>query len=334
MKRGKPTVMNLRFVSYIGCLTLFLSIFGNTSAFASGSQAPQFWNQPHELSSQPGQPTTLFDRLKSLDLSPLRPSETHYDESFNFQPGLNLYNEAAQLTDLFGTHGSQLCGPIAITHSFMFLKYFRKPNFPGLPTYPDMAHDGTTNTYRDAIRYFYQICKTDKETGTFYSEMVNCMRQYISYSTAYTPWVYMIGPHATEAPPGYPLESVQHVLTAADVRQYASAGVTVLMGVGWYELNATTHQYTRTGGHFFDVYGYDYSKSWGENGLILKAVNSWVDYTGRAPAQMYDDVTMLKLPTDGTVYPKETAFMLSGPGFQFDQKAFVEDIFVAVPAAK
>ena len=147
--------------------------------------APQFWNTLNE-----GQ-----------TLQTIATQET-YDESINFQPGLNLYNESAQLTDLFGTKGSQLCAPNSITHAVTFLKYARNPAFPKLMTAPDMDNDGSADTYKDKIRYFFQNCQTDREVGTYYHQAITCMKDYVAES-GYTSFTFMIGPHAKDAPIGY-----------------------------------------------------------------------------------------------------------------------------------
>jgi hypothetical protein len=241
---------------------------------------------------------------------------------------LNLYNEAAQLKDLFGTHGSQLCAPIAITHGMTYLKY--PAGFSRLATIPDMDNDRVNDTYRDKIRYFFQACHTDKEEGTLYRSAVACMKDYVQQS-GYNPYSYLVGPHSIEAPPGMPLDTMQHVLRIDDFRTYVGHKLLVLLGVGWYEYNANTRSYTRTGGHFVNLYGYDYSYAWGDRQMILKIVNSWVNYSGRSRENMFDNVTMTHVPADGTTYPAEVAYELRGEGFNFAQRAFVEDLFVVLP---
>ncbi|MBC7692855.1 MAG: hypothetical protein H7222_13925 [Methylotenera sp.] len=253
-----------------------------------------------------------------------------FDESINFQPGLNLYTEVEQMTDLFGAHGSQLCGPVSITHGMTYLKY--GVGFKSLAEVKDLDHDGKADTYRDKIRYFFSACNTDRNTGTHYQDVQNCMQSYVEQS-GYKAYSYMVGPHAINSPEGVPLETMKHVLTVKDVRTYVGARVLVLMGVGWYDYNATTRTYTRIGGHFFNVYGYDYDTAWGESHITLKAVNSLVNYAGRARQDMYDSVEMSALPQDGSTYPVETQFVLTGPGFSFTQKTLVEDLFFVLPTA-
>lgn len=251
-----------------------------------------------------------------------------FDESINFQPGLNLFNEAAQLTDLISLHGSQLCAPISITHGMTYLKY--SVGFKSLSPIADMDGDGQSDTYRDKILYFFKTCQTDVNGGTHYHEAQECMRAYVAQS-GYKPYVYIVGPHAINAPAGQPLQSMQHRLTIQDVRTYVSHRLMVLMGVGWYNYDPVTKSYSRIGGHFFNVYGYDYSAAWGEQHITIKAVNSLVNYSGRAPANMFDSLEMTAVPNDGTIYPRETAFVLTGEGFHFQQKTLVEDIFVVLP---
>ena len=305
------------FSHFILISALGVSFFCPAPAIAA---FPAFWNRPAE--NEP----YLFTMTDELT-----PTLESGEETINFQPGLNLYPIAAKLTDLYGVHGSELCAPIAITHAFAFLKSYRRPAFVGLPSVPDMDGDGIPDTYQDRIRYFFNICKTDKNDGTHVREALACMRQFISYSTAYTPWAYMIGPHAIEAPAGSSLSDVQHVLTVADVHQYAQQGLAMLMTIGWYQFDPATQAYKRVGGHYFDVYGYDYSPEWGETKITLKVVNSFVDYTGRAPGQMYDDVLMTHIPA-ANGYAGVSAFEVNGPGLQFPgYKSLVEDIFVAIP---
>lgn len=281
---------------------------------SSVSAAPQFWNSPSE------------GKVKSQ----IKLDEV-YDESVNFQPGLNLYNEAAQLTDLFGTKGSQLCAPNSITHAVTYLKYARNPGFPNLKTVPDMDSDGTAGSYKDMIRYFFQVCETDREVGTYYHQAIGCMKNYVAES-GYNSFTFMIGPHSKEAPAGYRIEDVRRAVTTNDLRYYLAYQYPVIMGIGWYTFNTTTQTYERNGGHFFNIYGYDYNASFGDNKMILKVVNSWINYTGRERVNMFDDVTMTRVTGLPTYYPESVVFELEGPGFTFNQtKALVEDLFIMIP---
>jgi hypothetical protein len=215
---------------------------------------------------------------------------------------------------------------------FHFLKAARTPGFPGLATMPDMDRDGTADTFKDRIRYFFQSCGTDREEGTHYRALTACMRQYLRDSR-HGDWAYTVGPHAVEAPAGTPLADMQRLVHVDHLRYYVSNAVGVIMGIGWYAYDPVSRSYRREGGHFFVVYGYDFNHAWGNSRLTLKVSNNWVDYSGRARDQMFDHVEMTAHPTgDGNVYPAETAFRLQGTGFDFaSYTAFVEDIFVAAP---
>lgn len=283
-------------------------------AFQTSHAAPQFWNTINE-----GQTTQTIA------------VEETYDESINFQPGLNLYNESAQLTDLFGTKGSQLCAPNSITHAVTFLKYARNPAFPKLMSAPDMDSDGSADTYKDKIRYFFQNCQTDREVGTYYHQAITCMKDYVVQS-GYTSFTFMIGPHAKEAPIGYQIEDVRRTITTSDLRYYLANQIPVIMGIGWYNFDQTTQTYVRNGGHFFNLYGYDYNTAWGDNRMNLKVVNSWINYTGRERVNMFDDVSMTRVTGLPTYYPDSVVFELEGPGFTFaNSKALVEDLFIMYP---
>ena len=250
-----------------------------------------------------------------------------FDESVNYQPSLNLWNDAAQLTDLYGTHGSQLCAPIAMAHGMHYLRDV--VGFASLLPVGDLDRDGVNDSYKDRIRYFFAACGTDREIGTHYHEAQACMSSYVQQA-GYKPWVYIVGPHAINAPVGTPLSTMQHTLTINDVRNYVKQKLMVLMGVGWYNYNPTTKTYTRIGGHFFNVYGYDYNLAAGETQIQLQAVNSLQNYAGQLP---YDTLQMTAVPADGTTYPSDARFVITGPGFNFVQKTLVEDIFVVWPLA-
>lgn len=266
--------------------------------------------------------------LGSVELGSSPLSEPKTFESINFQPGLNLYQEEARLTDLIGQNGNQLCAPVAITHGFTYLKY--QAGFSRLAPLPDMDEDGVADTYGDKIRYFFRSCQTDRNTGTAYRKAIACMKDYVLKS-GYSAYAYLVGPHSIEAPPGQPIQATQHVLRMKDFRLFLSKRLLVLMAVGWYSYNPTTQRYIRESGHIVNVYGYDYSPAWGEQQMTLKVVNSWMNYDNRPRHRMYDEVAMKPLPRDGTVYPGDVALELRGPGFNFTRRAFVEDLFIVQP---
>lgn len=268
-----------------------------------------------------------------LAFAQLTMNQTQYDEGTFFVPAFNMSKVDFQLPDLLADNGtSQLCAPMAITHAFEFLKRYRNPGFANLPSVPDMDNDGTADTFKDRVRYFFQTCNTDRNEGTRYRQAIDCMDTFIKGSQ-YNSWSYMIGPHSINAPTGSPLDSVQHVLRLADIKYYVANQAAVLMGIGWYKFNATSQVWERTGGHFFNLYGYANMTGWGEDQADLFVVNSWIDYRSR-PANMQWDtikISSTKYLNQATV-PSEVAYELAGEGFNFaEYKAFVEDIFVAFP---
>jgi hypothetical protein len=278
--------------------------------------APEFWNPVDEARFQP----------EERDPPPVAGT---YEEELLFQPGINLYRIAGALTDLFGTKGSQLCAPVSITHGFAYLKQF--PDYGNLQNVGDRDGDGSSDSYSDRIRYFFDICGTDREIGTRYHQAIGCMRRYIEDS-GYASYAYIFGPHSPEAPPGQPIESTRHLLSVDDIRASVGNRLLVLMGIGWYRYDEASATYLREGGHFFNLYGYDYETAWGQERIRLKVVNSWSSYEGRAPEESFDVAEMTRLPRDGTGYPAETAYELRGTGFDFaTHRALVEDIFVALP---
>ncbi|MFL5784562.1 MAG: hypothetical protein ACJ76H_08145 [Bacteriovoracaceae bacterium] len=271
----------------------------------SATAAPEFWNTNAEGK-------TRANKLVE-----------NYDESVNYQPGLDLYSEAGALTDLYGAHGSQLCAPNALTHMFYYLKYAHEPKFSNLMSAPDMDNDGTANTFRDQIRYFFNLCSTDRETGTLYQTALECMKTYV-VNSGYTPWAWMIGAHSQDG------NNTQTTVSPDVLRYYLANKIGVVMMIGWYKPNANGG-HDRTGGHFFNVYGYDYSAAWGSETIVLKVVNSWVNYAGRDRSQMFDNITMKKLTTG----IDHVEYELSGPGLEFDgYKALVDDILVVLPVTQ
>lgn len=260
-------------------------------------------------------------------------NETKYDEGTFFAPAFNMSKIDFELTDLLADNGtSQLCAPMAITHAFEFLKHYRNPSFTNLPTVADIDGDGQANTFKDRVRYFFQTCNTDRNDGTRYRQAIGCMDGFIKTS-AYQSWAYMIGPHSVNAPVGSPLDSVQHVLRLSEIKYYVAHQVAVLAGIGWYKFNPTTQMWERSGGHFFNLYGYANMTGWGEDQADLFVVNSWIDYRSRPTNQQFDTIRIssTKYLNQATM-PAEVAYELTGNGFDFaEYKAFVEDIFVAFP---
>lgn len=256
----------------------------------------------------------------------------NYDEGLFFAPAFNISMLDHELTDLIGSNGSQLCAPMAMTHAFEFLKNYRNPRFENLPRVADLDRDGVEDTFKDRVRYFYQACGTDKNEGTRYRQAINCMDGFIKHSN-YNSWTYMIGPHSVNAPPGSPIESVQHVLRLSEIQYYLKYQAGILMGIGWYKFNQASNMWERTGGHFFNLYGYATMNGWGEDQADLFVVNSWVDYRNRPVDQQFDAIKISKISyLDPNTVPSEVAYELTGTGFEFAGfKAFVEDIFVALP---
>jgi hypothetical protein len=257
----------------------------------------------------------------------------NYDEGIFFAPPFNMSKVDFELTDLLADNGtSQLCLPMAATHAFEFLKNYRTPNFPNLPFVADMDADGVQDTFKDRVRYFFQACSTDRNEGTRYRQAIACMDQFIKLSP-YQSWTYMIGPHSVNAPADTPLDSVQHVLRLSDIKYYVYHQAAVLMGIGWYKFNPATQIYERSGGHFFNLYGYAAMADWGEDQSDLFVVNSWIDYRNRPADQQFDTVKISRINyLNPQAVPAEVAYELAGEGFDFaEYKAFVEDIFVAFP---
>ena len=105
------------------------------------------------------------------------------------------------------------------------------------------------------------------------------------------------------------------------------------MHIGWYKVTENGI-WTRAGGHNFNVYGYRYQKSLGEDRLTPKIVNPASAYLD-LQKKTYDWVEMSKIDQpSGVQYTKNGPYVLHGPGFQGKQKAVVEDLLVFLPTAK
>lgn len=256
----------------------------------------------------------------------------NFDDTVFFVPPFHLSQIEKELPDLVGTQQSNLCAPISITHAFEFLKRYRNPNFSQLPRVADIDNDGTLDTFKDRVRYFFATCQTDKEVGTRYSLATKCMDDFIKLSP-YRSWTYMIGPHARTAPPENTVEDMQKSLSVNSLKYFLKNQAAVIMGIGWYKFNTATNTFERTSGHFFNLYGYGYVNTWGTNRLDLFVVNSWIDYSQRPANAPFDHIILTSLAAyQPTTLPSDVSFELKGTGFNDPVlKAFVEDIFVAYP---
>ena len=252
-----------------------------------------------------------------------------FDESFNFQPGLDFYQEATELKDLSGLNGNELCWPTALTHRIMYQRELRKNPFPKLLLSGDLNHDGKVD-FLDQIRYFAepQNCNTQKDSGTSIENALSCTRNYYKDS-GYQPWVYIIGAHAEDWPKDAAKKDFVRPVNVSDLRKYLSSDLGVIMLIGWYEEDRKEKTWKWSGGHFFNVYGYDYDESWEEDRILLKIVNPDVDYKKRSASQMFDSIEMSKFVKKPEFnYPAGLSYKLHGLGFGGKSSAFVEDIIV------
>ena len=117
-----------------------------------------------------------------------------------------------------------------------------------------------------------------------------------------------------------------------DIRNALDQGNPVIVSVSWEKYNAVTQVWTRTGGHEFVVYGYDWEAYWLNNMLNMDIMNPESSALFDPNASRYSSVMAIK-HTESS--PDSSIFMDSASGFTGNgDRAFLHTLtIIHVPTA-
>jgi hypothetical protein len=247
-----------------------------------------------------------------LPLSPQPATDAGlFDESVLFLPNFSFNQRDPALADLFANGASNLCFPTALAENMAYLFGYHNPRYANLAL-AGLSADGFTLDPNALIRDLSSACHTNPDSGTDGLDAVHCARDLLGKSGYSVSSTLLISPFHLNAGP----EVVNREVTLQDIRAALKAGSPVILEVAWFAYDAVAKKWTRDGGHYFGVYGYDYDLAWGENEIQLKVVNPDLVYDGARRFALFDTITLERYSAQpGVAYPPNRPFILSGNGF-------------------
>ena len=321
LMRLNPFTSSHRFKTFISLTTLTLTL---TACGGSNSNDSSSFKNSAQASNSATVPVAPLNSAIQLPyasaVEPLSDSLV-YDESALFAPSFGVNQNDPSLADLFGKNGqSSLCVPTSIAEALIYL--YGKANSPfNHLLLNGLSSDHSSIDPNALVRQMALACKTDLNNGTSALNDFHCISSMITNSGYGMGNTQFIDPFDTDS--SLPLQT--RIVTISDIREALKAGDPVLLEVSWYQFNAVTGRWTRTGGHHIGVYGYDYNNSWGEDQIQVKVINPEHTYALSThteadgtvhPWAVFDTVTISKYsPQPGVTYPANSPYILSGSGF-------------------
>jgi hypothetical protein len=245
-----------------------------------------------------------------------------YDESINFAPPFSVWQIDPKLGDLFGSHGqSELCWPTSFAHRMAYDKIWRQPPFTRIM----LVADPRTDDYTQQVRHFADECRTDPDGGTPLVKAIPCLHRVFNEMGFANHDVLVIGRGGTG--PNH------RALTIDDIRTYAKQDVGVILTLGIYTYDSVAKKWVYAGGHYINLYGYDYNVNWGQENIILKVANPAVDYSGRDLMHRWDSISMIRIKQrSGVAYPPNVNYVLDGLHLpSLEKRSMLESIVVFSP---
>lgn len=297
------------------------------------------------------QPQTILSRLNTNITASVHEHwkkvvDEFYEDSINYAPEFSISQFDYRLHDLFSPNGeNKLDWPTTMANAVAYFSRWSDPPSPNLT----LAADPITGDFSQQVRDFYHLCNT-YQSGTPTTDAVACLRAYLHASGISNPWVYLIGPLATEFPEGSKLSDYKRAVTPNDIRSALKNNDGVILVNSTYEhphidgsepLNYSKNKLSKTwnyiGSHFAWVVGYDYNARWGKNLILLKIVDPSVNYMMRNSDARWDSILMKKMPKSINLQPSvPIKYFLDGSNFGSSQtQSFVDSIIVfRIPSIK
>lgn len=185
-----------------------------------------------------------------------------FSESINNQVGFSVSQQNIQLQDLFNSKinpaKSELCGPTTVANQLALYKLSNNTISQNLK----LNYSPMETNYITQVREYFNLCKTDKATGTLVVNLSSCLYQVFYDSGLPNSEVKVIGP--TILPNlDSKFSTTPHNVTITDIRDAFKNGYGVIMEIKWYHTldNTNPIQWISNSGHYILVIGYDYDES-------------------------------------------------------------------------
>lgn len=287
------------------------------------------------------QPQTILSRLNTNINASVHEHweklvDEFYEESMNYAPEFSISQFDYRLHDLFSPDGeNKICWPTTMANAIAYFSRWSNPPAPNLT----LAADPINGDFSQQVREFYHLCNA-YQSGMPTTDAVECLRAYLRASGISAPWVYLIGPLATEFPEGAKLSDYKRAVTPNDIRSALKNDDGVILVSSTYEhsgselLNSPKHKMEKIwnyiGSHYIWVVGYDYNARWGKNFILLKIVDPSVNYMMRSSNARWDSILMKKMPRSINLQPSvPIKYFLDGSNFGSSQtQSFADSIIV------
>jgi len=228
--------------------------------------------------------------------------------------GFRISQHDPRLKEIFGGMGSALCFPTSLAHRVIHQALVRRPALTRLQILP-LRLSSSDEVLIEQVKSFYLSCGTDQNKGTSVPQALGCIRRFFKAS-GYDPLTEIVGISAVKP-------KLQRWPSPDDFKTYLEGDPGMIARVGWYTWSSTQKQWVRSGGHYFNVYGYRHEASWSDQKIMLQLVNPDVDYTDRPEGQDFDWVEARMISRG------DRRYFLDGVGFERPgRRAIVEDLLV------
>jgi hypothetical protein len=187
-----------------------------------------------------------------------------------------------------------LCFQSVLAGRIVYDRSTRKDAFDRLVLPPGVAENQIdSNAF---VKYFSSSCKSDA-TGVALQNGIKCIRKYfVDSGYGSSEWSYIISPNAVEAPPGSSLDEFRHDPTPTDFRTYVKLNYGMILAVGMYTYDFKLNTWSRVGGHYVGVYGYDYDEAKGDNAITLHVSDPTRNYFLSGSSKMTNAIQLIKAP--------------------------------------
>ncbi len=204
----------------------------------------------------------------------------------------NMYQLDQLFSDLFSAKsGSQICGPAAMANA---LNYLKSSHNPGFARILEQSLPGNA-TNADIVRILFDLCKTDREKGTWSRDLRNCAVRALKEGAYYDTgdvFIHGISSSTKSMPPGPAALRALGAVTVSGDETSSTIGAAAVLLFGWYfpedPGNDGIFQYVRKNGHFVTFAGYDdlekdYLKNDRAKNYTFYVSNPLVDYNRLHP---------------------------------------------------
>lgn len=204
--------------------------------------------------------------------------------------GTNQYHEG--LKDIFdSTNDSQLCFPSALTTALVKQFAYQPSPVRGLPL-KGLSPDKESIDLNESVRDLFELCGTNKDTGTGFSDGANCIKSFYDEASLPNAKVTMI--RQTPAPIPTPGVEVRvQKIQLSDITNAVDQGEDIILFLKWGKPSLEDNKWADDGGHFVNVFGYSRQIPWADL-IILHVSNPGRQFPLESDRPAFDSILVQK----------------------------------------